>query len=176
MRLSKEVDYSPPGSSVLGILQARILEWVAILSSRKSSWPRDRTHVSYVSCSGRWVLHHWATWEAPNFLAVPGSMWDFSSQDEEGKYNSYSIPKEGWDTIPGSFTSADCGCCALCYFHVCLAMRIPAISLPTHILWFPLNSNQWDQAYWDRMGPGNLDIYQVLQKVLIPSRVWDPQG
>ena len=38
-------DYSPPGSSVHGILQARILEWVAMPSSRESSQPRDRTHV-----------------------------------------------------------------------------------------------------------------------------------
>ena len=43
-----------PGSSVHGILQARILEWVAMPSSRGSSQPRDRTHVS---CIGRWVLH-----------------------------------------------------------------------------------------------------------------------
>jgi len=42
--------YSPPGSTVHGILQARILEWVAVLSSRGSSRPRDRNHVSCVSC------------------------------------------------------------------------------------------------------------------------------
>ena len=40
---------SPPGSSVHGIFQARILEWVAMPSSKGSSWPRDRTHVSCVS-------------------------------------------------------------------------------------------------------------------------------
>ena len=39
-------DYSPPGSSVCGISQARILEWVAISSSRGSSWPRDWTCLS----------------------------------------------------------------------------------------------------------------------------------
>ena len=37
---------SPPGSSVHGILQARILEWVAMPSSRGSSWLRDQTHIS----------------------------------------------------------------------------------------------------------------------------------
>ena len=42
-------DCSPPGSSVHGILQARILERVAMPSSRASSPPRDGTHVSYVS-------------------------------------------------------------------------------------------------------------------------------
>ena len=38
--------YSPPGSSVHGILHARILEWFAMPSSRESSWPRDWTCVS----------------------------------------------------------------------------------------------------------------------------------
>ena len=46
-----------PGSSTHGILQARILEWVAISSSRRSSRPRGQTGVSYVSCTGRWVLY-----------------------------------------------------------------------------------------------------------------------
>ena len=50
--------YSPPGTSIHGILQARILEWVAMPSSRESYQPRDRTHVSHVSCIGRWVLYH----------------------------------------------------------------------------------------------------------------------
>ena len=52
------MDCSPPGFSVL---QARILEWVAISFSRGSSQPRDRT---YVSCIGRWILYQWATREA----------------------------------------------------------------------------------------------------------------
>ena len=47
------IDYSPPGSSIHGILQARILGWVAMPSSRRSSRPRDQTRVSYVSCTGR---------------------------------------------------------------------------------------------------------------------------
>ena len=49
---------SPPGSSVHGILQARILEWVVTSPSRGSSRPRDHTHVSYVS-TGRRVLYHY---------------------------------------------------------------------------------------------------------------------
>ena len=44
--------WSPPGSSVLGILQARILEWVAICYSRGSSWPRDWSWFSCISCCG----------------------------------------------------------------------------------------------------------------------------
>ena len=46
------MDGSPPGSSVHGIL-----EWVAIPSSRGSSWPRDQTCVSYISCIGRRILY-----------------------------------------------------------------------------------------------------------------------
>ena len=51
------MDHSLQGSSVHGILQARILKQVAIPSSRGSSQLRDQTHKSYVSCIGRWVLY-----------------------------------------------------------------------------------------------------------------------
>ena len=54
--LCDPVDSSPPGSSVHEILQARILEWVAVSSSRGPSQPKDWTHISYVSCTGRWVV------------------------------------------------------------------------------------------------------------------------
>ena len=55
--LPNTMDYSPPGSSVDGILQARTLEWVAISYSRGSSRPRDRTHISDI-CIERRVLYH----------------------------------------------------------------------------------------------------------------------
>ena len=58
LTICNPMDHSRPGSSVRGILQARILEWVAISSCRASSPPRDRTFVSCVSCTGRQVLHH----------------------------------------------------------------------------------------------------------------------
>ena len=58
LTLCDPVDCSPPGSSVHGILQARILEWVAMPSSRGSSKPRDQTQISYVSCIGGQVLYH----------------------------------------------------------------------------------------------------------------------
>ena len=38
----------------------RILKWVAISSSRKSSWPRDLIHISCVPCIGGWILYHYA--------------------------------------------------------------------------------------------------------------------
>ena len=61
-------DCSPPGSSVHGIFQASILEWVAISSFRGSSPPRDRTHVSYISCIGRRVLYRQCHLRSPDSL------------------------------------------------------------------------------------------------------------
>ena len=58
LTLCHPMDHNPPGCSVHGILQARILEWVAMPSSRRSSRSRDWTRVSYVSCIGRQVLYH----------------------------------------------------------------------------------------------------------------------
>ena len=49
------MDFSLSGVSVLGISQTKTLKWVAISSSRGSSWPRDWTCVSGI---GRWVLYH----------------------------------------------------------------------------------------------------------------------
>ena len=55
---------SLPGSTVHGILQARILGWVAISSSRGSSWLRDQVHVSLMCLLHcRQILYHWATGE-----------------------------------------------------------------------------------------------------------------
>ena len=55
------MDCIPLSSSVHGSSQVRILEWVAISSSRGPSQPRDRTQVS---CTGKQILYRWATWEA----------------------------------------------------------------------------------------------------------------
>ena len=82
--LCDPTDCSPPGSDH-GVLQARILEWVAVPSSREASQPTDQTSLSSISCIGRRVLyhqchlwsgiktrpphweHHWTTWEVPRF-------------------------------------------------------------------------------------------------------------
>ena len=57
--LCDAMDYSPPESSVHGILRARILGWVAVPSPGGSSQPGDWTCISYISCTGRQVLYHW---------------------------------------------------------------------------------------------------------------------
>ena len=61
LTLGGRMDCSPPGSSVHGISQARILVWVAISSFRGSSRSRDRT---CISCISRRILYHWIIWEA----------------------------------------------------------------------------------------------------------------
>ena len=68
---------SPPGSSVHGILQARILEWVAISFSRGSSRPRDQTQVSHIA--GR-RFNLWATREAHDTSNESTTIiWSFSN-------------------------------------------------------------------------------------------------
>ena len=58
LTLCHPMDHSLPGFSVHGILQARILEWVAMPSSRGSSRSRVQTCISYIFCIGRRVLYH----------------------------------------------------------------------------------------------------------------------
>ena len=57
------MDFNPPGSSIRGVLQARILEWVAISFSRESSQPRDQTQVSRTAgrCCNLWAIRE-AQW------------------------------------------------------------------------------------------------------------------
>ena len=62
------MDCNPPGSSVHGILQARILEWVAIPSSRGYSQPRDQTPVSCIA--GRFFI-----------TEIPGKRLEWSKQE-----------------------------------------------------------------------------------------------
>ena len=76
-------DYSPPGSSVHGILQVRTLKWVAMLSSRGSSQPRERTHVS----CGSYIAGEFFIPEAPGKLSVllePLPLPIFSSKCDSG--------------------------------------------------------------------------------------------
>ena len=70
LTLCDPVDCNPPGSSVHGIRQARILEWVAVPSSRGSSRPRDQTHISSVSCLGGFLTTS-ATWEGCGETQIP---------------------------------------------------------------------------------------------------------
>ena len=101
-----------PGSSADGILQARILEWVAISSSRASSWPRDWARVSCIFCIGRQILYHWPTWETllgggeqqscGEFQERQLSLQEYASlmQEEGGRFNGHGRDlkesSQGW--------------------------------------------------------------------------------
>ena len=88
-------DCSPPASSAHGILQARILEWVAISFSRGSSRPRDRTQVSRIA--GR-RFNLWATREALVLgeglklgdRTASGTAWCLSEDLKEGRSKLFS--------------------------------------------------------------------------------------
>ena len=73
LALCDPTDYNLPGSSVHGIFQARILDWVAISYSRGSSQVRDRI---YVSCIGRQILYHSTTQEAHDNVYIYLHMYD----------------------------------------------------------------------------------------------------
>ena len=81
------MDCSPPGSPVHGILQARMLEWVAIPFSRGSSRPRERT---CVSCTGRQMLYHLSQQKSPRTLervAYPFSRGSYRPRDRTGVFH-----------------------------------------------------------------------------------------
>ena len=82
LTLCNPMDCSLPGFSVHRILQARILEWVAMPSSRGSSRPRDWIYFSYIACIGRRVLYHKA------HLGSPASLWS-SSKTHQTKQSAY---------------------------------------------------------------------------------------
>ena len=80
------MDCSLPGSFVHGIVQARILQWVAISSSKGSPQPRDLTHFSCGSYIGRQILHHLSHLEA-----LESVMLSEISQTQKEKYYIISL-------------------------------------------------------------------------------------
>ena len=101
------IDCSLPGSSVHGIFQIRILEWVAISPSRGSSWPRDGTHISYVlALAGRFFIY-WATQEAKTIKCYPLKV---------GMYGLFARVNLHWPPMLPSvqFSSVTQSCPTLC--------------------------------------------------------------
>ena len=91
------VGCSPPGSSVHGILQARILGWVAISISRGSSWPRDRTHVF---CTVGRCFTIWVTKEAlcTELWSKQESIFPRCYQDREWELTEASCIQYRWES------------------------------------------------------------------------------
>ena len=88
--LYNPMDWSPPGTSVHGILQATRLDWVAMPSSRASSQPRDWTRLSYDSCIGRQILYHWRHQGSPNTVVVKWKRSVFIPIPKKGNAKEYS--------------------------------------------------------------------------------------
>ena len=86
LTLCNPMGYSPPGASIHGVFQARILEWVAIPFSRGSSQSRDQTHVSSIFCIGKHSLP----------LSHPGSSKYLSVFPYS---TSIPPPRLGWNVI-----------------------------------------------------------------------------
>ena len=97
-------DCNPPGSIVHRIFQAKILEWVAISSSRGSSWPRGRTGLSCISCIVRQILYYWHHLRSP-FLVHFYSVVNMIHQLNKFHLNTYSLVR-----FPGGSDGKDSAC------------------------------------------------------------------
>ena len=118
------MDCSPPGSSVHEILQARILDWVAISFSRGSSWPRDRTQVSLIA--GR-RFNLWATREAlffPSFFFPPFNTSYLLQQQQKPTSLSFHC----FNIIPSILTSLSLPPRANSNFSLGVAPKFPPLS------------------------------------------------
>ena len=91
LTLCNPMDCSPLGFSVHGILQSRILEWVAMPSSRGSSWPRDRTCIS--------CLLLWQTDSLP--LVPPGKLAWLARELRKTRLKDWWKAGLGWSYIKG---------------------------------------------------------------------------
>ena len=96
LTLRDPMDYSPPDSLVHGILQAIILEWVAMPFSRGSSWPRDQTQVSHIAGGffTIWVPREAYSWLPPEMEAT--SLLSMEESDSSLKLHHYEIPLRIW--------------------------------------------------------------------------------
>ena len=109
----------------MGLSQARILAWVVISSPRGSSQPKDWT---YISCTGRWLLYHWAIWE---------------SQGHEEKCAKPRTHLNGWvGHVVSTFF-----CCSVA--QLCLTLcnpmdcSTPGFPVPHHLLEFAQTHVHW---------------------------------
>ena len=121
LTLCDPVDCSPSGSSVHGILQERILEWVAIFPPGESSWPRVWTQISCISCIGRRNLYCYAICEARS--------WDIAL--------GYKIK------IGRKYSECSDSCQAFFFFSLTSVLLLWLISL-SHSLWF--SHELWDEG------------------------------
>jgi len=85
--------FRPLCYSVHGIFQARILEWVVISSSKGSSWPRNGTCVSGISCIADGLFIHWANWEV---LSGGSPMWVWLPPNMGAQLQGWTSQERKW--------------------------------------------------------------------------------
>ena len=100
--LCDPMDHSLPGSSVHEIFQAWILKWVAMTFSRGSSWPRDWTCISYLSCIGSQFLHCQCHLESPTICQF--CSWVVANRNVY-KYSQNIIMSTSWWKWKGEWKS-----------------------------------------------------------------------
>ena len=156
---------SPPGSSVPGILQSRILERVAISSFRGSSRPRERSPVSYVFCVSRQIFYHWAIWEALTHSVKWKSLshvWLFATPWSNTVHGILQVRILEWVAMPfsrGSFWPRDWTqvSCIAGEFFTSWATRealseVVTITFQSHVwAWEEATASLWVKAPWLRL-------------------------
>ena len=119
--LCDPMDCSPPGSSVHGILQARILEWIAIPFSRGSSWPYDQT---WVYCVASRFFTIWATRKTWILTGCPTNLTQFWHYLPWESVRSHMLRAQSHKTVPTPLqlpiTNPDC---YLCFWPLTISWR-----------------------------------------------------
>ena len=127
--LRDSMDCSPPGFSVHGILQARILEWVTIPISRGSSWPRDQIKVSCIA--GRFFIVRATTIPYSLLKVIKLSQWCYLTISSSDASFSFSFNFSQHQSLPKSWLFASGG--------QSIGASASASILPLSIQdWFPL--------------------------------------
>ena len=152
------MDCSLPGSSICGIFQARVLEWVAISFSRGPSWPRDQTQVSRIVDRGFTV---WATREVrisckytyiPSLLNPPPTPTSYASRSSQ----STQLSSLCYHSFPLAICFTHCSvymyiyqCCSLSSSHLLLSQLCPQVCSLYLCLYF-CPANRFLQYHFSR--------------------------
>ena len=146
------MDCTPPGSPIHGILQARILEWVAISFSRESFWLRDRTQVSCIA--GRFFIAEPPAAAAAKSLQSCPTLYDPIDGSPPGS------------TVPGILQARTLEWVAISFSNA-WKWKVKVKLLSRVRLW----TTPWTAAYQDPLSMG-LSRQEYWSGVPLPS----PQG
>ena len=165
--LCNPMDCSPPGSSVHGILQVRILEWVAMPSSRRSSQPRDRTQMSHVSCIGSRFFTTSSIWKAQfssvhfSRSVVSNSLWPHGLQ--------YARPPCPSPT-PGVYSNS---CPLSRWCHPTISSSV--ILFSSHLQSFPA-SESFPKSQFFASGGQSIGVSPLVSVLPMNIQDWFPLG